>query len=82
MVQDEKSNYAIIRINHRTHVVSTVDIVKGQLAGAAVVERRERELTEPEKDAGWSFYAERTTRRVWSTPVGNWVHKTKREKCA
>ena len=82
MLKGEDYNYAIIRINHRTNVALTVDIVNGQLASAAVIERRLGELTESEKKAGWSFRAERTTRRAWSKPIGNWVPKTRTDKCA
>jgi len=61
----EQYNYKIVKINHRTHVFSTVSVVKGESTAAHIADRRAEKLTEEERAAGWSFYAERTTEPVW-----------------
>jgi hypothetical protein len=81
--QDEDHNYAVIKINHQTHVALTVDIVNGQSAGETAAARRGGELTEAEKKDGWTFYTELTTRRVWSTPTVRFNLKARKDrKCA
>jgi len=66
MRDGEDVNYAIIKTNHQTHAHSKIDVVKGQTYAASLAERRKNELTQEERDAGWSCYAERTTDAVWS----------------
>jgi hypothetical protein len=69
MLQGEKYNYAIIKINHKTGKHSVEDVVKGQSVAAGIAERNRSRLTEEERQAGWSYYAERTTQAVWHKPV-------------
>jgi len=69
MKQGEQYNYAIIKINHRSHTYSTIDVVKGESAAASLAQRRKKELTQEERDSGWSCYAERTTQPVTYKPV-------------
>lgn len=60
----EQYNYKIVKINHRTRVHSVVDVVKGESVAVHIADRRTQKLTEEERAAGWSFYAERTTEPV------------------
>jgi hypothetical protein len=69
MKQGEGYNYAIIKINHQTHVYSTLEVVKGESFAASLAERRRGELTQEERDTGWSCYAERTTNPITHRPV-------------
>jgi hypothetical protein len=69
MLQGEKYNYAIIKTNHRTGAHSVEDVVKGESVAAGIAERNRGRLTDEERQAGWSFYAERTTQAVWHKPV-------------
>jgi hypothetical protein len=80
MLQGEKYNYAIIKINHRTGTHSVEDVIKGQSAAAVAAERNRSRLTDGERQAGWSYYAERTTQAVWHKPVARRPLKRDRGK--
>ena len=80
MRQGEQYNYAIIKINHQTHTHSTLDVVKGESLASSLAERHKRELTQEERDAGWSCYAERTTEPVWHKPTARRPLKRDRGK--
>lgn len=80
MLQGEKYNYAIIKINHQTGTHSVEDVVKGQSAAAGIAERNRSRLTEEERQAGWSYYAERTTQTAWHKPVARRALKRDRGK--
>jgi hypothetical protein len=69
MKNGEQYNYAIVKINHQTHASSIVDVVKGESSAASAADRYKSELTQEERDSGWSCYAERTTMPVWSKPA-------------
>jgi hypothetical protein len=80
MKQGEQYNYAIIKINHQTHVYTTLEVVKGESFAASLAERRRNELTQEERDSGWSCYAERTTEAVTYKPVVRRPQKPDRRK--
>jgi hypothetical protein len=64
MKQGEQYNYKIVKVNHRTHVSSVVEVVKGESVAVHIAERLDEKRTEEEIAAGWSFYADRTTAPV------------------
>ncbi len=64
MKQGEQYNYEIVKINHQTHVHSILEVVRGESLGASRAERYKNRLTQEERDAGWSCYAQRTTKPV------------------
>jgi hypothetical protein len=68
MLHGEKYNYEIVKINHRTGTHSIVDVVKGQSYASGRAEHLRSQLTKEEIEEGWSVYADRTTKAVWSSP--------------
>jgi hypothetical protein len=68
MKQGENYNYEIVKINHRTHTHSVLEVVKGESLAIGRAERYKSKLTPEERDAGWSCYAGRTTKPVSYRP--------------
>jgi len=68
LLQGEKYNYEVIKTNHQTHAYSVVEIVKGQSFAASRADYHRNRLTPEERDVGWSFYTERTTKAVTYKP--------------
>ncbi len=76
MLQGEKYPYEIIRHNHRTFEGSqTVDVVRGESAAERAVDYYDRKLTAEEKEAGWSHFSQRTTKRPWPKPPRTHAYK-------
>lgn len=69
MLQGEKYPYEIIRTNHSdpSDRGITVDIVRGESAAERAVDYYDRKLTAEEKEAGWSHFSQRTTKKPWPT---------------
>ncbi len=80
MKRGEQYNYAIIKINHQTHTHSTIEVVKGESLAVSRAERYKNGLTQEERDAGWSCYAERTTLPVSYKPPVAYAYKRDRGK--
>ena len=76
MLQGENYPYAIIRHNHRTPGEQTVDVVRGKSAADSAVHRFIEKLTAEEKDAGWSYFSDRTTEKPWPKPSQTHVYKS------
>jgi hypothetical protein len=77
MLQGENYPYEIIRHNHRTYAGSeTVDIVRGLSAAAAAERRFNERLTAEEKEAGWSHFAQRTTKKPGPKPSQTHAYKS------
>ncbi len=64
MKQGESYPYEIIKHNFRTLTGrETVAVVRGQTAAEWAVDHFNRLLTPEERDAGWSHYSQRTTKK-------------------
>ena len=64
MLDEEKSNYAILKDKDDLLAAETVCIVKGRSSAEMTVDRLNRNLTEEEKRAGWRHFLQKTTRKV------------------
>jgi hypothetical protein len=80
MLQGEKYPYEIIRHNQRTTGQQTVDVVRGESAAESAVRRFNEKLTAEEKEAGWSHFAQRTTKKPWPKPAHTRAYKPQRYK--
>ncbi|HTW88230.1 MAG TPA: hypothetical protein VMD75_09495 [Candidatus Binataceae bacterium] len=67
MKDGENYPYAIICHNTRTMEGSVeMAVVMGQARAARAVRFHNSKLTKEQRDAGWSHYATRTTKRPWN----------------
>ncbi|MGD0793071.1 MAG: hypothetical protein ABR920_14995 [Terriglobales bacterium] len=68
-VDESKRNYEIIlHNNHPGHGSTTIDIVRGMDAARESCERHNGQLTQEQRDEGWSHFTEPTTKKPWSKP--------------
>ena len=65
MRQGEAYAYEIVRHNHTSDGYTTVGVVKGESAAERAVHYYNQRLTAEEKGAGWSNFAQRTTKKPW-----------------
>jgi hypothetical protein len=80
MLQGEKYPYEIIRHNHRAPGSQTVDVVRGESAAESAVRLFNEKLTAEEKEAGWSHFAQRTTKKPWPKPPRTRAYKPQQYK--
>jgi len=68
--QGAKYNYEIIRQNLKTLTPSrSVLVVMGDVAAEIAVEQYDRNLSDRDREAGWSYFSQRTTKPVTSKAV-------------
>jgi hypothetical protein len=60
MLDEMKSNYKILKTKYEAPAISTKYIIKGRPQAEMTVDRLNRNLTEEERSAGWSYILEMT----------------------
>lgn len=80
MRQGELYNYEIVKINHKTHANSVVEVVKGESLAASRADYHRDRLTKEEIDVGWGIFAQRTTAPVTFRPASRRPLKRDRGK--
>ncbi|MGD0974024.1 MAG: hypothetical protein ABR866_08050 [Candidatus Korobacteraceae bacterium] len=68
MLQGENYPYEIIKINHSTGKSESIGVIKGESAASSFADSSRSKLSQAERDAGWGYYIERTTRKPTILP--------------
>jgi hypothetical protein len=69
MLQDEEYPYEILKHNFRTGEGSSVgEVIKGESAAQSLSESLTAKLSQEEREAGWKYFIQRTTRKVTIHP--------------